>query len=91
MFDAINTAFTGLTAANARLNTAATDIARFGSDNESDGNAPPSQDDDLPHDLVSLQTAQHLYTANAAVLRTADEMLGTLLDTVDNHPDRRRE
>lgn len=36
--------------------------------------------DALAEDLVSMKLAQHLYTANLQVLRTQDQMLGTLLD-----------
>ena len=47
-----------------------------------------------PTDLVDLQTSHTLYTANAAVVRASNQMLGTLLDVFDddnnpaphNHP-----
>ncbi|MDD4702603.1 MAG: flagellar basal body rod C-terminal domain-containing protein, partial [Desulfovibrio sp.] len=35
---------------------------------------------DLGHEMVSMITSQHAYKANAAVVRTGDAMLGTLLD-----------
>jgi len=38
--------------------------------------------DSLPTDLVALKTSQFLYDANAAVVRTSNEMLGTLIDTL---------
>ena len=41
----------------------------------------PVAGDALAEDLVSLKLAQHLFTANLKVLRTQDQMLGTLLDT----------
>ena len=40
----------------------------------------PVQGDALAEDLVALKLAQHLFTANLKVLRTQDQMLGTLLD-----------
>jgi flagellar hook-associated protein FlgK len=40
----------------------------------------PSEGDALAEDLVALKLAQHLFTANLKVLRTQDQMLGTLLD-----------
>jgi flagellar hook-associated protein FlgK len=40
----------------------------------------PTQGDALAEDLVALKLAQHLFTANLKVLRTQDQMLGTLLD-----------
>ena len=35
---------------------------------------------DLGREMVSMITSQHAYKANAAVVRTGDAMLGTLLD-----------
>ena len=40
----------------------------------------PVAGDALAEDLVALELAQHLFTANLKVLRTQDRMLGTLLD-----------
>ena len=40
----------------------------------------PAPGDALAEDLVALKLAQHLFTANLKVLRTQDQMLGTLLD-----------
>jgi flagellar hook-associated protein FlgK len=40
----------------------------------------PEAGDALAEDLVALKLAQHLFTANLKVLRTQDQMLGTLLD-----------
>ncbi|HEX6723069.1 MAG TPA: flagellar basal body protein [Burkholderiaceae bacterium] len=40
----------------------------------------PVTGDALAEDLVALKLAQHLFTANLKVLRTQDQMLGTLLD-----------
>lgn len=37
---------------------------------------------DLAANLVELSLAKHAYAANAAVLRTADELSGTLLDAL---------
>ena len=36
--------------------------------------------DALAEDLVALKLAQHLFSANLKVLRTQDQVLGTLLD-----------
>ncbi len=38
-------------------------------------------DSDLAADLVDLKTAKNVISANAKVIKTADELLGTLLDT----------
>jgi flagellar hook-associated protein FlgK len=40
----------------------------------------PLPGDALVEDMVALKLAQHLFTANLKVLRTQDQMLGTLLD-----------
>jgi flagellar hook-associated protein FlgK len=40
----------------------------------------PVVGDALAEDLVALKLARHLFTANLKVLRTQDQMLGTLLD-----------
>lgn len=40
----------------------------------------PVQGDALAEDLVSFKLARHLFTANLKVMRTQDQMLGTLLD-----------
>ncbi len=37
---------------------------------------------DLATDLVELMIAQHAYEANARVVRTADQMMGTLLSSL---------
>ena len=39
------------------------------------------QPEDLIGDRVEQITAQHELAANAATIRTADDMLGTLIDT----------
>jgi flagellar basal-body rod protein FlgC len=39
---------------------------------------------DLVHETVNTLQARNLYTANAAIFRTADQMYGTLLNMLDN-------
>ena len=41
----------------------------------------------LATEMMQLTRAKLLYSANAAVVRTADQMLGTLLDTVNKAND----
>jgi flagellar hook-associated protein FlgK len=43
---------------------------------------------DLATELVNVDRAKFLYDANAMVVRTADQMLGGLLDVLDHNPDR---
>lgn len=42
---------------------------------------------DLPTELVNLKLGQTLYDANAMVLKTADQMTGTLLNILDTDRD----
>ena len=35
--------------------------------------------------MIGLSRARTLYAANAMVVRTADQMTGTLLDIMDSH------
>ena len=44
---------------------------------------PGSSNVDLARESIDLVRERALYTANAAVLRTADRMTGTLLDLLD--------
>jgi flagellar hook protein FlgE len=76
-----STALSGLNAATTIVNTAASNIARAGT---SDG-----PEVDLAHEAVQLRIGQTLYSANAAVVRAGDEMLGTLLDMFDDGRRRR--
>jgi len=39
---------------------------------------------DLPTEVVNLKRGALLYTANAAVIKAGDEMMGTLLDMFDH-------
>ena len=42
---------------------------------------------DLPTEMVNLKLSQTLYDANAMVLKTADQMTGTLLNVLDTDHD----
>ena len=44
--------------------------------------ARQAPDGDLAHDMVELLTAKHGVQANAATVRAADELTGTLLDVL---------
>lgn len=78
-----------------RIETAAHAIASMGSTPQSrPGQAPGAPPvrvgalpvDDLATNVVTLIEAKQAYLANVAVIRTASDMLDTLLDAV--HPDR---
>jgi hypothetical protein len=70
MMQAIDSASVGLSAALQRFDRTAASIARAGTPGESD----------LVADLVTLRTEKIAVAASARVLRTADEMLGTVID-----------
>jgi flagellar basal body rod protein FlgC len=67
---AIATAASGLQAAVSRLNASADRTARMGL----------SQDVDPVHESVERIEAGAAFKANVAVIRTADQMTGALLD-----------
>jgi flagellar hook-associated protein FlgK len=99
------TALSGLNAAGAVINTAASNIAnadtpgykarRVELANAQSGDgvevAGVTRDGgvDLANEVVSLRQGQLLYQANAAVVRVGDRLTGTLLDMFDTH--RRRD
>lgn len=68
MISSIGSAMTGMASAVRRFDRASEDIAS-------------GQPEDPIRDRAEQITAQHDVAANAATIRTADEMLGTLIDT----------
>ena len=70
MVSAISQAAQGLDAGLDRVSRAADRIARNGAD------------DDLAGNMVDMLKSRHHVRANVAVVRTADEMIGTLLDVL---------
>lgn len=70
MLGPINQSLLGIAAGFDRLDNTARNIARDGAGGDLSGN------------LVELMQAGHDVRANVAVLRTADEMIGTLLDVL---------
>lgn len=75
MISSIGSAMTGMATAVAKLDRASARIA------EADP-AAPDADADPVRDRVDQLTAEHAFAANVATVRTADEMLGTLIDIV---------
>jgi len=70
MLEAINQALTGITTAFDGMNRAAANIARDGAGGDLQGN------------IVRLMQARQDVKANAAVIRTADKTIGTLIDVL---------
>lgn len=71
---ATNLAAAGLMNAIQRVDGAAVRIAQFG--------RPDTPNPDLAADMVALVEAKNDFKASVAVLRTADEMTGALLNMV---------
>jgi flagellar basal body rod protein FlgC len=71
---ATNIAASGLMNAIQRLDGAAVRIAQFGQ--------PQTGDNDLAAQMVALVEAKNDFKANVAVMRTADEMTGALLNMI---------
>lgn len=72
MNSVMSTGMQGLQAGLGRANQAAGDIARAGT---------TSSDGDLASSMVDLKVSEQQVKASAAVVKTADDMLGTLIDT----------
>jgi flagellar hook protein FlgE len=94
-----STALSGLNAAGAVINTAASNIANAETPGYKAGRVELATaasgdgvevagvtrdgDVDLANEVVSLRQGQLLYQANAAVVRVGDRLTGTLLDMFD--------
>ena len=71
---ATNIAAAGMMSAIQRLDGAAVRISQAG--------RPEGSDTDLAAEMVSLVEAKNDFKANVAVMRTADEMTGALLNMI---------
>lgn len=71
--DPIATASYGMLAASRRFEASAFRVAQMGD---------PSADVDLGREVVEQITAKHEFSANAKVMRAADDMLGDLMDII---------
>ncbi|MGU3656512.1 MULTISPECIES: hypothetical protein [unclassified Methylobacterium] len=79
MIDALQTATTGMTRATDRLGNAAETIAASGAP-VGDTALPPAAQVDLTSAAADLVGSKSAFALNAAVARTADRMMGQLLD-----------
>lgn len=70
MVGAIDQGLSGIAAGFERLDKAAARVARDGADG------------DLAGTMIDLMKARHQVRASAAVIRTADDTIGTLLDVL---------
>ena len=78
LVSALNHAFAGLQLQERRFVHHAERIARWGSvPSES---APDSSPGDIAHDIAGIKLAARGYEANLAVVKVADDMIGTIVD-----------
>ena len=70
MLGAIDQGLSGIAAGFDRLDNAAARVARDGAEGDLAGN------------MIDFMRARHQVRASAAVIRTADETIGTLLDVL---------
>lgn len=81
-----NTALAGMSAAAAQFEASAAKIATV---TRTTANASGTGGlTEIVGPLTDIVREQAVYTANAAVVRVADQMTGTLLDMVDDDADR---
>ena len=71
MISSISSAMSGMARATSQLDRASSRIAQ-----------PESSESDPIEDAVAQITAKHAFVANLATIRTVDDMLGTLIDTL---------
>lgn len=81
--DAIYTAAAGLKTSAYQFDSAAQRVVRASVPQTGAATgleAAARQSDDLPAAIADTQTAEFAFKANTAVLKTADKMIGSLLD-----------
>ena len=78
MISSIGSAMSGMANAVTRFDRASARIAQAGDP----ATASSDGGDDLIGGRVDQITAEHAFAANVATVRTADDMLGTLINTV---------
>jgi flagellar hook-associated protein FlgK len=72
----LNTGVQGMLQSQRQINQAASEIAQV-----STSEAPLQTAAELTEPLINMKIEQNVFDASAKVVTTADEMLGTLLDT----------
>lgn len=85
MINALSAAASGLTAAANRFEKSAQNVVRASvgqTDNPGSENMEAAPDGDLSTTIVDTQFSALSFKANVAVFKTADKMVGSLLDTI---------
>lgn len=81
MIDAISSAVSGLRSSSSQFDKAAQRVTQATMPTAGDTSETKGMDD-LPAAIVDTKLSALSFKANAAVLKTADKMAGTLLDTI---------
>jgi hypothetical protein len=81
MIDAISTAATGIRSSANQFEKAAQRVVQATTP-ETGQTSETTSSDDLPAAIVDTKMSALSFKANAAVFKTADKMVGTLLDTL---------
>ncbi len=83
MIDALSTAATGLRSSANQFEKAAQRVVKATTpETGATTAASASSDQDLPAAIVDTQTSALSFKADVALFKTADKMIGTLLDTL---------
>lgn len=85
MISAFTTATAGLYSSAQRFEKSAQDVVKassLGTASSTTSNSTEKDSGDLPTAIVGTKEAEISFKANAAVFKTADTMMGTLLDTL---------
>jgi flagellar hook protein FlgE len=82
MIDAISSAVSGLRSSTNQFDNAAQRVVRATTPQTGETAAPSASADELPAAIVDTQMSAMSFKANAAVFKTANKMMGSLLDTI---------
>lgn len=83
MIDAISSAASGLRTSAKQFERAAQNVVKASAPRDGDATSETGGTaDDLATAVVDTKTSELSFKANAAVFKTANKMIGTLLDTI---------
>lgn len=77
----VNQGLIGMQKSQSSMLQSAQQIAQAGASQRADAPAANSQSQDLASSLVNLKVQSQVFDSSAKVVKSADETIGTLLDT----------
>jgi flagellar hook protein FlgE len=77
----VNQGLIGMQKSQSSMLQSAQQIAQAGATQRADAPAASSQSSDLASSLVNLKVQSQVFDSSAKVVKSADETIGTLLDT----------